>query len=141
MMRALARLLRAERGTAATEFALVLPALLLLLLGIMEFGRFMWVDNTLRHAVQEGARCAALNCCDSAGNACTSPEDLAAQRASGLHLTATDFVLDLQSCGKRLRAGASGSGVQYDFMVGDLLGLAGVDVTLTAEACFPTLDR
>ncbi len=141
MMRPLRHLSRADNGVAAMEFALVLPVLLLLVLGIIEFGRFMWVDNTLRHAVQEGARCAAMNCCDLAGASCSSPEGLAAQRATGLNLQPADFVLDLQSCGKRLRAGAGGAGLPYTFMMADLISLAGINVTLTAEACFPTLDR
>jgi hypothetical protein len=135
------RSLRAdEGGSIAVEFALVLPALLLLVFGVIEFGRLLWVDNTLRHAVQEGARCAAMNCCESSG-ACSSPQGLAAQRATGLGLTAADFVLETQDCGKRLVAGATGDGVSYEFMLGDLIGFLGVDLTLRAQACFPTLDR
>ena len=141
MKRRTARLAGCEAGNTAIEFALVLPAFLLLIFGIVEFGRLMWVDNTLRHAVQEGARCAALNCCTLSASACSSPEDLAAQRATGLQLSATDFRLETLDCGKQLRAGATGDGVGYDFMLGDLLGLLGVELTLQAEACYPTLDR
>lgn len=131
---------RSERGSTAVEFALVLPVFLLLVFGVVEFGRVMWADNTLRHAVQEGARCAALDCC-AASSTCSSPEDLAARRATGLGLTAADFVLDTRDCGKHLVAGASGSGVSYRFLIGEFFGLLGLELTLRAEACFPTLDR
>ena len=49
-----------ERGQSLVEFALVLPVLLLLLLGILEFG---WLFNgqiTLTSAAREGARTAVV---------------------------------------------------------------------------------
>jgi TadE-like protein len=50
-----------ERGTAITEFALVLPWLLLLLLAMIDFGKAMnyWIDET--HLANEGARWAVVN--------------------------------------------------------------------------------
>lgn len=47
------------RGQAVVEFALVLPILLLLLLGISEFGRAFLTLNSLTQAAREGARIAA----------------------------------------------------------------------------------
>lgn len=44
-----------QRGAAAVEFALIASFFLLLLLGIVEFGRFLFLFNT----VQEITRCAA----------------------------------------------------------------------------------
>lgn len=49
-----------ERGSAAVEFALVLPLLLLLIFGIIDFGRALNVQITLSAAAREGARWAAL---------------------------------------------------------------------------------
>lgn len=50
-----------ERGIAMVEFALVLPLLMLVLVGIFEFGRAFnyWIDAT--HLANEGARWAAVN--------------------------------------------------------------------------------
>ena len=50
-----------EGGAALVEFALVLPVLLVLLLGMLDFGKAFnyWIDQT--HLANEGARWAAVN--------------------------------------------------------------------------------
>lgn len=48
------------RGAAVVEFALVIPLFLLLLIGIVEFGRAMMVQQVLINASREGARKASL---------------------------------------------------------------------------------
>ncbi|NKX56724.1 pilus assembly protein [Arthrobacter sp. E918] len=49
-----------ERGAVAVEFALILPILVALLLGIMEFGRAYHTQITLTSAAREGARTMAV---------------------------------------------------------------------------------
>src|SRR5215472_18044642 len=49
-----------DRGAAAVEFALLLPLLLLLVFGIIDFGRAINAQITLTQAAREGARLAAL---------------------------------------------------------------------------------
>jgi Flp pilus assembly protein TadG len=53
--------IRGKRGTAALEYGLVVPVLLLFLLGIIDMGRLMWTYAGLSRAVAEGARCGAVN--------------------------------------------------------------------------------
>jgi Flp pilus assembly protein TadG len=55
------RLGRDDRGVALTEMALVLPLLLLLILGMIDFGKAInyWLDDT--HLANEGARLAVVN--------------------------------------------------------------------------------
>lgn len=53
---ATARLLRRNHGTGLVEFALVLPLLLTLVFGVVEFGRLGLAQLTARHAVSEAAR-------------------------------------------------------------------------------------
>lgn len=55
------RLRREERGAAVAELALVMPVVLLLLLGIVDFGKAInyWIDET--HLANEGARLAVVN--------------------------------------------------------------------------------
>jgi Flp pilus assembly protein TadG len=50
-----------ESGAALVEFALILPLLLVLLLGILEFGKAFnyWIDQT--HLANEGARWAVVD--------------------------------------------------------------------------------
>lgn len=57
----LRRLARGERGQALVEFALVTPLLLILLLGMVEFGRAWNTYQTVTDAAREGARVAAVN--------------------------------------------------------------------------------
>lgn len=52
---------RGEEGAAAVEAAIVLPLILLLLFGIVDFGRALQQQALLTSAVREGARVAALN--------------------------------------------------------------------------------
>jgi Flp pilus assembly protein TadG len=59
-MSRLARLAGDRRGGVAVEMAFLLPILLLLLLGVMEFGRMAWTKATLTYAVQEAGRCASV---------------------------------------------------------------------------------
>ena len=47
---------KSEKGAALVEFAIVAPLLLLLVFGIIEFGRAYNAQNTLTHAAREGAR-------------------------------------------------------------------------------------
>lgn len=50
-----------QRGAVAVEMALILPVLLLLVIGIMEFGRALNVQVSLTQAAREGARYAAIH--------------------------------------------------------------------------------
>ncbi|MFI7600242.1 TadE family protein [Actinoplanes sp. NPDC049681] len=49
-----------DHGAAAVEMALVLPLLLLLLFGIIDFGRALNAQITLTEAAREGARATAM---------------------------------------------------------------------------------
>jgi len=56
MMRRLAPLLVDRRASSAAEFAMVLPLLLILLLGVIDVGRLMWTWNRAEKATQMGVR-------------------------------------------------------------------------------------
>jgi Flp pilus assembly protein TadG len=51
---------RHERGVAAVEFALVLPLLMMLVFGVVQFGLLFNRQQALHAAAREGARVAAL---------------------------------------------------------------------------------
>lgn len=49
-----------RRGAAAVEFALVAPLLVVLVFGMIEFGRMFMAEQVLTNAAREGARKAVL---------------------------------------------------------------------------------
>lgn len=56
----LTRFRREERGAMVVEFGLVVPILLLLVFGIIDFGRAYYTLNNLTSAVREGVRRAVV---------------------------------------------------------------------------------
>jgi Flp pilus assembly protein TadG len=56
---------RRDSGASLVEFALIAPFLMLLLMGIIEFGYFFGEFNDVRHGAREAARLAAVNAGDN----------------------------------------------------------------------------
>jgi len=79
---------RRSRGQALVEFALVLPLLILIFMGLFDFGRAVFAWNTLSNAAREGARVAIVDQTAVAGVPIGATE--AANQASGLGLDASD---------------------------------------------------
>jgi Flp pilus assembly protein TadG len=79
-----------RRGSATLEFALVLPILLYLILGIIEFGWMIKSQLTIANATREGARFAAL------GNTSTAVRTRVKTVSTSLPTSLTDgqIVLD-----------------------------------------------
>jgi len=48
--------LRAENGAIAVEFALILPIVMLLVFGILDFGHYWYIGHMMSDASREGAR-------------------------------------------------------------------------------------
>ena len=84
MMSSIRKMLRRSRrseGQALVEFALLIPLLVIIILGIIEFGRIWMTMNVLASAAREGARIAAV----------TSPDVAQVQAAVDDVLTAADI--------------------------------------------------
>lgn len=56
---------RSEKGQALIEFTIILPILLLLLFGIMEFGRIYSTGLIMNHVAREGVRIGSTGASDS----------------------------------------------------------------------------
>ena len=61
---------RGGRGQSLVEFALVLPILLLMLMGIVDAGRLIYTYNTVSNAARQGARIAIVNQSTTGTNTC-----------------------------------------------------------------------
>jgi len=59
-MKRLVKNLAKEKGASAVEFAIILPVLIMLVLGIVQFGVAYNKYISLTHAAREGARLAAV---------------------------------------------------------------------------------
>ncbi|MEW6726174.1 TadE/TadG family type IV pilus assembly protein [Desulforudis sp. 1088] len=71
---------RGEKGQSLVEFALILPLLLLLLFGTIEFGRVFSASLVITNAAREGARLGAVGKTDaqitqSVKDMCSPPLD------------------------------------------------------------------
>lgn len=84
---------KSERGAVAVEFAILLPLLLLLVLGIAEFGRAFNAQITLTNAAREGARVMAIT--NKPADARTAAQNAAASLGN---IPASDIILSAESC-------------------------------------------
>lgn len=120
----------AECGAAVVEFALVLPLLILLMMGIIEFGLLFYNKQVLTNASREGARAGIAHATE------TEIETIVVNYCSN-RLIRFDTNEDpdptvtgaLGSYGQDLTVAVS---YDYTFMVPDLFGL-GPNLELTAE--------
>jgi Flp pilus assembly protein TadG len=58
--RTLRRPFDSDRGAAAVEFAIVVVLLLVIIMAIIDFGRLLFVQQSIKAATREGARVAAV---------------------------------------------------------------------------------
>ncbi len=54
------RFARNSSGSVAVEFALLLPVYIAFIFGIIEFGRMIWIRNTMEFAAETAARYGAI---------------------------------------------------------------------------------
>ena len=75
--------MRTERGAAAVEFAIILPVLLLVMFGIIEFGTLMYDQIMVTNAAREGARWGSVQSVSLAHPVSCSDPGIAAIQGSG----------------------------------------------------------
>jgi Flp pilus assembly protein TadG len=62
------RFIRKEHGGVAVEFAIILPVMMLLVFGIIDFGHAWYMKHVLQNSCREGARYATRYQTDNSGN-------------------------------------------------------------------------
>ncbi|WP_408896131.1 TadE/TadG family type IV pilus assembly protein [Nocardioides sp. R1-1] len=73
---------RRERGAAAVEFALILPVLMVIVVGIINYGDMLSVRQSVSQAAAEGARAAAVSGGDAATKKSAADKAVAAALAA-----------------------------------------------------------
>lgn len=81
-----------QRGVAAVEFALIAILFFTLLLGIMEFGRWLFLLNGANEATRLGARLGAVCSVEAPGNFALIKARMSAMTGGGI--PATNMVID-----------------------------------------------
>lgn len=79
---------REARGQTLVEFALILPIFILLLVGIVDFGRAIYAYNTISNASREAVRVAIVN------QNCGDITDEAIKQAVSLGISAADVEVE-----------------------------------------------
>jgi Flp pilus assembly protein TadG len=139
----MSRFLSDRRGISAVEFALVAPALLLIVLGTAEFARARWMEEALSHTSITGARCMGLQLTNCAAGGVYSATATAAYiqgiaQKWGLNLTPANIALNANtSCG-----GVSGFSqvtltTSFNTIAPFLITSLSAGKSLSATACFP----
>ena len=117
-----------QRGASAVEFALVVPLLILLVIGIAEFGRAFQVQSTLSAAAREGVRSMALQ------NNQAQARALARSVASSLNpgLTDAQIAISPGSCPASYTPGATVT-VTISYRMPFITNFFGSGVNLTGK--------
>jgi Flp pilus assembly protein TadG len=118
--------LRDERGATAVEFAFIVPLLIVLVLGIAEFGHAFQVQGTLSAAAREGVRMMALQNDPGAARA------VVRDAASSLDPAVTDAQIAISpaSC-PTLNSGTTTVRLTIDYPMPYLTGFFGTSIGLT----------
>lgn len=127
-----------DRGSVAVEFALLLPVLLLIVFGIIDFGRALNAQITLTQAAREGARLASLG--DTTAQV-TSRATAAATGLSGVSVA----VVSACATGAAAQGLSAEVQVSYTFSfvtpigaIAKLFGSSlGSPITMTAQGVMP----
>lgn len=114
---------RCERGATAVEFALVFPALALLVIGTMFFCGLLFSAASMHYAVEQAARCYSVNSVTCGDAAAT--QAYAATRYNGMGKPR--FTASVSGCGHHVNATATF----------EVAFVSGWKVPLSATACYP----
>ncbi|MHB8440126.1 MAG: TadE/TadG family type IV pilus assembly protein [Acidimicrobiales bacterium] len=95
-------------GQTLVEFALVIPVFLLILFGLIDMGRTVFLYNSVSQAAREGVRLAAVQAAwiGKSGSACTIPmPDLSPAPGSACPTDSTDFANRVRQAVNRMTVG------------------------------------
>lgn len=128
-------LLRNSAGSVAIEFALIGPAMLAMLLGVLQLGIGMQNYNALRSVSAEVARYAVINAQDAAAQSNMTLRDTNDELEAYAQEIATDSPYGLQASKLTVTItsvptrvdGASERSIQLRYNIPSVLGIIGID--------------
>lgn len=134
--RRIATVVCSRSGTTAIETAFLLPVFLTFVIGIMEFGRALWIQSALQYAAEAAARCAVIQSTSTCSSN-SATQTYAAGQVVGPSVPSSDF--SISSSGTCQPAGSGGSktvsaSYAFNFIVPQLLPYT---FTLTASSTRP----
>ncbi|MEH7346310.1 TadE family protein [Bacillus sp. JJ1532] len=89
--------MKSEKGQSLVEFALVVPVLILILCGIIDFGQILHAHLKIDHAGREAARAASI------GKSEAEIKDTAVNYGSPIRLQPSNVTVDLDSINKEAK--------------------------------------
>jgi len=137
------RFLSNEAGASAIEFALLALPFVLLLFGIIEFGRAFWAREVLQSVANKGARCMGVlhpSCASGSSFNEGSTKAYIRNEAGAMLVSLPDSAIDLNNAATC--AGVSGFSevrltYQFQTVVPLLDDYLGGGAPFVATACFP----
>ncbi len=127
--RIILKLLKNESGSSFIEFGILASIFITLSFAVIDFGRMMWLNNTVEHVATEGARYAAVR-----GSNKSSPVDVdqvtsyVQDRATGV--PAADMNINVTWSPNNNPGGSVTVVVtyNYEYIIGGMLGFDPVDL-------------
>jgi hypothetical protein len=113
-----------RQGTAAIEFGIIVPVMMLFILGVIDVGRLMFTAAALSHASAAAARCGVSGVCTTQAQVLQS----ATSQAWTLNTTNSNFSVSSSGCGLRVSACYS-----FKFYTPGLSS-----ITLNPKVCLPS---
>jgi len=106
----------------------------MLLLGIIDFSRFVWIQSTLQFAVEKTARCAAVNT-TTCGTTVQMQNYALSQQVFPSEIQAQDFKDSPSTCSSSIPGKSVLISINFTFTVPQLMPFS---MTLKAQSCYPT---
>ena len=142
--RAAGTMLLCQSGAAAIEFALTVPLLITLMLGVCEYARFAWTNEAVQEAAFAGARCIGMTLNGCSVNGVYNQSNATAFIQS----EAQNWGITISSANIQISTATSCNGVSgfsqvqltYTFQsfIPALVDFLSTGQVITGSACFPT---
>lgn len=134
---------RSDKGATAVEFALVAMPLLMLALGVFEFGRYSWTLEAIQASAVSGARCIGISeaSCVSGGTYNSASTVTYVQTVAAgwnVSLPSSDIVpSNNTTCGGLTGFAQVQINYLFNTIVPNIIPISTNGKTMTATSCFP----